>query len=110
MEKQDRYPRLSKITLDFVIIQFISAKCEKVFSAAGRMVTISRNRLKAEIIGIFQILQSWYLAGILREKTDVNLAPLKSDKKLKNGNNDDESEKAQLQDISEEYVTLGDFE
>jgi hypothetical protein len=36
IKKQDRYPRLSRMALDFLTIQAMSAECEKVFSAAGK--------------------------------------------------------------------------
>ncbi|RKK15430.1 hypothetical protein BFJ67_g17957, partial [Fusarium oxysporum f. sp. cepae] len=37
--KQSRYPRLSRMALDFLTIQPMSAECERLFSAAGKMVS-----------------------------------------------------------------------
>ena len=38
-ERKRRYPRLSRMALDFLTIQPMSAECERIFAAAGRMVT-----------------------------------------------------------------------
>jgi hypothetical protein len=65
--RQDRYPRLSRMAIDFITIKPMLAKCERAFSATGRMVTFMRARLDALIIGIYQVLRSWYLAGVLPE-------------------------------------------
>ncbi|KAJ0132354.1 Uncharacterized protein HZ326_24576, partial [Fusarium oxysporum f. sp. albedinis] len=50
--KQSRYPRLSRMALDFLTIQPMSAECERLFSAAGKMVSGLRTNLDAEIIAI----------------------------------------------------------
>ncbi|RYO84488.1 hypothetical protein DL764_009320 [Monosporascus ibericus] len=42
IRKSAKYPRLSKMALDFLTIQPMSAECERLFSAAGRMVNESR--------------------------------------------------------------------
>jgi hypothetical protein len=63
----------------------MSAECGKVFSAAGKMVITSRNKLEAEVIGICQILRSWYLAGVIKEAADVDLAPLESEEEFEMG-------------------------
>jgi hAT family C-terminal dimerisation region len=62
-----KYPRLSRMALDFLTIQPMSAECERLFSAAGLMVTPQRNRLEAHTIGICQVLRSWLRAGIIDE-------------------------------------------
>lgn len=62
---QFKYPRLSRMALDFLTIQPMSAECERLFSAAGLMVTTQRNRLEAHTIGICQALRSWLRAGII---------------------------------------------
>jgi hypothetical protein len=74
--KQERYPRLSRMAMNFMTIQPMLAKCERVFSAAGRMMTSMRARLDASIIGICQILRFWYKADVL-PKTDLEMAPVK---------------------------------
>jgi hypothetical protein len=61
--------------MDFITIQPMSAECEKAFSAAGRMVTPIRARLDAFIIGVYQVLRSWYKADML-PKTDLEMAPV----------------------------------
>jgi hypothetical protein len=73
--KQNRYPRLSRMAMDFIIIQPMLVEFEKAFSAAGRMVTFMRARLNASIIGIYQMLRFWYLAGVLPE-AGLEMAPV----------------------------------
>ncbi|KAG7001716.1 hypothetical protein FocnCong_v011310 [Fusarium oxysporum f. sp. conglutinans] len=65
--KQSRYPRLSRMALDFLTIQPMSAECERLFSAAGKMVSGLRTNLDAEIIAICQVLRSWYRAGLIKD-------------------------------------------
>jgi hypothetical protein len=52
-DKQELYPRLSKMVMDFLTIQPMSAECERVFSATGKMVSSTRARLDASVIGIY---------------------------------------------------------
>ena len=66
-EKRLRYPRLSRMALDFLTIQSMSAECERLFSGAGRMVTPCRNRLDARTISMAQVLRSWLRAGLIDE-------------------------------------------
>jgi hypothetical protein len=56
----------------------MSAECERAFSAAGKMVTHIRARLDAGIIGICQVLRSWYKAGVLPE-ADLETVPVDLD-------------------------------
>ncbi len=73
-ERRRRYPRLSRMALDFLTIQAMSAECERLFSAAGRMVTPLRSRLDADMIGMCQVLRSWLREGVI-EDLDVLLVP-----------------------------------
>jgi hypothetical protein len=66
-ERQNRYPRLSKMALDFLTVQSMSAECERLFSAAGRMVTKFRSNLDAEVISMCQVLRSWYRVGLAND-------------------------------------------
>jgi hypothetical protein len=66
-DKRFQYPRLSRMALDFLTIQPMSAECERLFSAAGLMVTPLRNQLEANTIEICQVLRSWLRAGIIDE-------------------------------------------
>ncbi|KAI8412282.1 hypothetical protein FOFC_08912 [Fusarium oxysporum] len=66
-ERRLKYPRLSRMALDFLTIQPMSAECERLFSAAGRMAVPSRSLLDAQIISICQVSRSWYRAGIVKE-------------------------------------------
>lgn len=53
------YPRLSRMAMDFMTVRAMSAECERLSSAAGRMVTSPRNPLEASTISICQVLRSW---------------------------------------------------
>lgn len=53
------------MALDYLTIQPMSAECERLFSAAGRMVNPLRHQLEAQIIGMCQVLRSWLRAGII---------------------------------------------
>ncbi|KAG5776065.1 hypothetical protein H9Q73_010264 [Fusarium xylarioides] len=66
-ERKRRYPRLSRMPLDFLTIKPMSAECERMFAAAGRMVTPLRNRLDADIIGMCQVLRSWLRARVIND-------------------------------------------
>ncbi|KJZ68671.1 hypothetical protein HIM_11943 [Hirsutella minnesotensis 3608] len=74
-ERKRQYPRLSRMALDFLTIQPMSAECERLFSAAGRMVTPLRSQLDAETIGMCQVLRSWLRAGVI-DDLDVMLIPV----------------------------------
>ncbi|EXU95447.1 reverse transcriptase domain protein [Metarhizium robertsii] len=68
-----KYPRLSRMALDFMTVQAMSAECERLFSAAGRMITPLRNQLEASTIAICQVLRSWLQAGIVDEVDPILL-------------------------------------
>ncbi|KAJ6437048.1 cerato-platanin [Purpureocillium lavendulum] len=68
-----KYPRLSRMAMDFMTVQAMSAECERLFSAAGRMVTPLRNQLEASTIAICQVLRSWLQAGIVEEVDPILL-------------------------------------
>jgi hypothetical protein len=63
------------MAMDFLTIQPMLAECERVFSATGKMVSSIRVRLDALVIGISQVLRSWYRAGVLPE-IDIKLASI----------------------------------
>jgi hypothetical protein len=86
VKRQDRYPRLARMALDFLTIQPMAAEYERVFSAAGNMVVATRSRLHTEVTGICQVLRSWLLAGFI-EDPDSGLVPLQ----LSDDKGDDES-------------------
>ncbi|KAI8416761.1 hypothetical protein FOFC_03074 [Fusarium oxysporum] len=131
--KQSRYPRLSRMALDFLTIQPMSAECERLFSAAGKMVSGLRTNLDAEIIAICQVLRSWYRAGLIKDldpllkshlesKLDAGWVTLSEDelalaesKWLLEGENsasevDDSSQQQQIEELvstSEKSILLG---
>ncbi|KAH8199197.1 hypothetical protein TruAng_006666 [Truncatella angustata] len=70
-----KYPRLSEIALEFLTVQPMSAECERLFSAARKMMTNQRLSLDAMIVGICQVLRSWYRSGLI-PKLDTGLVEL----------------------------------
>jgi hypothetical protein len=66
-ERRLQYPRLSQMALDFLMIQSMSAECERLFSAAVQMVVPQRSNLPARTIGMCQVLRSWFRAGIIKD-------------------------------------------
>jgi hypothetical protein len=79
------------MVINFLIIQPMLAKYKKVFSSAGKMITSDKGRLDAAIIGICQVLRSWYIAKVL-PKDDIEWALIKLDSgdDNDNGNSNDE--------------------
>ncbi|RYP07091.1 hypothetical protein DL764_002723 [Monosporascus ibericus] len=65
IRRSAKYPRLSKMALDFLTIQPMSAECERLFSAAGRMVNELRSGLDVMLIETCQTLRSWHRAGVI---------------------------------------------
>ena len=68
-----KYPRLSQMAMDFMTVQAMSAECERLFSAAGRMVTPLRSQLEASTVALCQVLRSWLQAGIVEEVDPILL-------------------------------------
>lgn len=66
-ERRHRYPRLSRMALDFLTVQAMSAECERLFSASGRMISPQRTLLDAQIVSMCQVLRSWYRAGLIQQ-------------------------------------------
>ena len=61
------------MAMDFMTVHAMSAECERLFSAAGRMVTPLRNQLEASTISMCQVLRSWLQAGIVDEVDPILL-------------------------------------
>ncbi|EXK23499.1 hypothetical protein FOMG_19724, partial [Fusarium oxysporum f. sp. melonis 26406] len=55
------------MALDFLTIQPMSAECEGLFSAAGKMISGLHTELEAEVIAICQVLSSWYRASLIKD-------------------------------------------
>lgn len=71
--KRFEYPKLSRMALDVMTVPAMSAECERLFSAAGLMVTPLRNRMDAGTIGLIQTLRSWLRAGIIKDVDNILL-------------------------------------
>jgi hypothetical protein len=106
VKQQDRYPRLARMALDFLTIQPMEAKCEKVFSAAGNMVVAIRSRLHTEVIGICQILRSWLLAGVIKDP-DPGLVPLQLNNDIRDNKSAGDGEDHSNSDSEEEELWQG---
>ncbi|KAK8869381.1 Acyl-coenzyme A thioesterase 8 [Apiospora arundinis] len=96
---QERYPRLSRMAMDFLTIQPMSAEGGRVFSAAGKMAIASRASLEAQTIGVCQVLRSRYRAGIL-QGNDNDILPLSPQN---GGGNNEASKSASLESKDEAY-------
>ncbi|KAF1732560.1 putative AC transposase [Beauveria bassiana] len=90
-ERRRRWPRLSRMALNFLTIQAMSAECERLFSAAGRMVTPLRSRLDADMIGMRQVLRSWLRAGVI-DDLDVLLVPVDQCDEVEGESTDEEED------------------
>jgi hypothetical protein len=68
----------------------MSAKCERVFSAAAKMMMAERNRFNVEAIVMCQVLRLWYLIGVIKD-SNTGLEPLQvSESGGDDENSDDE--------------------
>jgi len=56
---EELYPTLAEMAYDLFAIPAMSSECERAFSAAKRMITDERYRLKEDIIEADQCLKSW---------------------------------------------------
>lgn len=65
-ERRRVYPRLAQMALDFLSVAAMSADVERLFSAAGRMVTDERSSLDAMTISVCQSLRSWVQQGVIQ--------------------------------------------
>ncbi|RYP70591.1 hypothetical protein DL769_004913 [Monosporascus sp. CRB-8-3] len=89
-----RYPRLSQMALDVLTVQSISAECERLFSAASQMTTPLRSQLDSLIIGMSQVLRSWFGAGIITDLDPVLQSTTENDEYTKISRIEDDQLKA----------------
>ncbi|OWT42252.1 restless-like transposase [Pochonia chlamydosporia 170] len=107
-EKRLQYPRLSRMALDFVTIQSMSAECERMFSAAGQMVVPQRCNLQAQTVGMCQVLRSWFRAGIINDLDPLFLSIIEEKKELEGIHlNDDEFRRRELSWLAAAAKTAG---
>jgi hypothetical protein len=59
------------MAFDILSIPPMSAECERLFSAAGQMVSPLRTRMEASTIGIAQTLRSWVRNGLIRAEDSL---------------------------------------
>ncbi|KAM5527209.1 hAT family dimerization domain protein [Fusarium oxysporum f. sp. phaseoli] len=104
--KQSRYPRLSRMALDFLTIQPMSAECERLFSAAGKMVSGLRTNLDAEIIAICQVLRSCKPDAGCGTLSDGELALAETKWLLEGEDSASEVDDSSQQQQAEELVNL----
>ena len=63
-EHQNKYPILSSIAKDYLIIQATSVAAEQAFSIAGNTITPTRNKLDSETAREILCLKSWIENGM----------------------------------------------
>ena len=56
---ENQYPRLSKMTRDFLAIPSISVPFEQCFSISKNLITNQRNRLAGKTVRACMCLKSW---------------------------------------------------
>ena len=65
-QHESQFPTLSKMALDYLSILLMSAKCERIFSAAKLLITDKQNWMKNNIIESCTLLRHWLKeAGII---------------------------------------------
>lgn len=105
-ERRHKYPRLSRMALDFLTIPAMSSECERLFSSAGRMMTQQRTSLAAAMVSMCQALRSWYRSGIARDM-DTLLVSIQEEGLLKTlARWDEMSEQEKQQQIDEVQMWL----
>lgn len=65
--QRQRWPRLSYIAIDILLILAISDELERVFSGARRTITWERGQLDPENIEMTECLKHWKRSGILNK-------------------------------------------
>jgi hypothetical protein len=63
-EQKERFPRLSKMSIDILSISAMSADPERAFSGARRTISCDRMLLGASTIEKGECLKSWIRSGI----------------------------------------------
>ncbi|KAF7441822.1 Dimer-Tnp-hAT domain containing protein [Pyrenophora tritici-repentis] len=65
-EKQlrDRYPNLSKLTLDVLSTPASSCECERLFSELGDLLEPRRRTIKPQLLAATQCVRRWQRAGL----------------------------------------------
>lgn len=53
------WPCLTQMAIDILNIPLMSAECERVFSAAGYLITSRRARIKEDIVEAVICLRGW---------------------------------------------------
>jgi hypothetical protein len=62
-----RFPVLARMARDYLCIQGTSTSVERLFSAAGNVITEKRNRIGAQTASALLCLGSWYKEQELKE-------------------------------------------
>lgn len=69
--RRRQYPNLSRMAIDLFSIPAMSSEPERIFSLTGQMVTPSRRRLQADIVGAARCISSWEKSGAI-QITQIN--------------------------------------
>lgn len=68
---QDIYPNLSRMAKDHLCITATSVPSERLFSAAGDIITSRRNKLHPEVVEATLCLDSWWAGNVPGLKFEV---------------------------------------
>lgn len=72
-DRRFEYSRLAKMAFDVLNVPPMAAECERIFSAAGCMVTTRRTRLGTDVISAAQAIRSWVKAGLMDDYDGIAL-------------------------------------
>lgn len=64
-KKKDKYPVLYTMAMDILSIPGMSAEIERIFSAAGQMITEERNKLGPDTVKACQLQKHWKKGGLI---------------------------------------------
>jgi hypothetical protein len=73
VDRRFEYPRLAKMAFDVLNVPPMAAECERIFSAAGCMITPRRTRLGTDVISAAQTIRSWVKAGLMDDYDGIAL-------------------------------------
>jgi hAT family C-terminal dimerisation region len=62
---QNQFPTVAQLALDTLSIPSMAVECERTFSSAGDLITMSRNDLKEDIIEATECLKAWWQVDLI---------------------------------------------
>ncbi|KIL71295.1 hypothetical protein M378DRAFT_64807, partial [Amanita muscaria Koide BX008] len=85
-EKQDVFPRLSRMAMDYQCVPATSVDVERAFSQGRILLSHIRNRLSAESTRSLLCLGAWFKADLVQTNDIIVASKLPELKKLEDSN------------------------